>query len=100
MFREKLTKKDLVEIIEIARKVMKRQNFGMRRSIVATKKFNYYPEEEEEEEDGGLLSHREKFSPIFNFNFNFDFNVREYFGNYTDLVFVVVHNSRRPPLFE
>ena len=35
-----------------------------------------------------------KFSPIFNLNFNFDFNVREYFGNYKDLVFAVVHNSR------
>ena len=38
MFREKLMKKDLVEIVEIVGKVMKRQNFGMRRSIVATKK--------------------------------------------------------------
>ena len=27
-------------------------------------------------------------------NFNFDFNVREYFGNYGDLLFAVVHNSR------
>ena len=56
------------------------------------------PEEEEEEEDWGAIESSGvdvvKFSPIFNFNFNFDFNVREYFGNYTDLVFAVVHNSQ------
>ena len=55
------------------------------------------PEEEEEEEDWGAIESSGvdvvKFSPIFNLNFNFDFNVREYFGNYTDLVFAVVHNS-------
>ena len=56
MFREKLMKKDLVEIVEIVGKVMKRQNFGMRRSIVATKKFNYY---NWKRKIGGLLSHRE-----------------------------------------
>ena len=27
-------------------------------------------------------------------NFNFDFNVREYFGNYQDLVFAAVHNCK------
>ena len=61
MFREKLMKKDLVEIVEIVGKVMKRQNFGTRRSIVATKKFDYYKQEEEERGGrlGGLLSHRE-----------------------------------------
>ena len=56
------------------------------------------PEEEEEEEDWGAIDSSGvdvvKFSPIFNVNFNYDFNVREYFGNYTDLVFAVVHNSR------
>ena len=60
MFREKLTKKDLVEILEIVGKVMKRQNFGTRRSIVATKKFDYYNRKRKKRRKiGGLLSHRE-----------------------------------------
>ena len=35
-----------------------------------------------------------KFNPIFSLNFNFGLNVREYFGNYNDLVFAVVYNSQ------
>ena len=92
-------KKDVGKIVEIAGKVMKRHNFGMRRSIVATKKIRLLQaEEEEEEEDWGAIESSGvdvvKFSPISILNFNFDFNVREYFGTYKDLVFVVVHNSR------
>ena len=55
-------------------------------------------EQEEEEEHWGAIESSGvdvvKFSPIFNLNFNFDFNVREYFGNYGDLLFAVLHNSR------
>ena len=54
-------------------------------------------EQEEEEEDWGAIESSGvdvvKFSPIFNLNFNFDFNVNEYFGNYGNLLFAVVHNS-------
>ena len=60
MFREKLMKKYLVEIIEIAGKVMKRRIFGMRRSIVATKKFDYYKRKRKRSRKiGGLSSHQE-----------------------------------------
>ena len=53
-------KKDLVEIVEIAGKVMKKQNFDMRRSIVATKKFDYYNQKRKKRRKiGGLLSHQE-----------------------------------------
>ena len=52
----------------------------------------------EEEEDWGVIESCGvdvvQFSPIFNLNFNFDFNVREYFGNYQDLVFAAVHNCK------
>ena len=55
-------------------------------------------EEEEEEEDWGVIESSGvdvvKFNPIFSLNFNFGFNVREYFGNYNDLVFAVVYNSQ------
>ena len=55
-------------------------------------------EEEEEEEDWGVIESLGvdvvKFNPIFSLNFNFGFNVREYFGNYNDLVFAVVYNSQ------
>ena len=61
MFREKLTKKYLVEIVEIAGKLMKRQIFGTRRSIVATKKFDYYNwKRKRRRKIGGILSHRER----------------------------------------
>ena len=60
MFTEKLTKKDFVEIVEIVGKVMKRQNFGTRRSIVATKKFDHYNRNRKRRRKiGGLLSHRD-----------------------------------------
>ena len=55
-------------------------------------------EEEEEEEDWGVIESSGvdvvKFNPIFCLNFNFGFNVREYFGNYNNLVFAVVYNSQ------
>ena len=48
-----------MEIVEIVGKVMKRQNFGTRRSIVATKKFDHYNWNRKRRKIGGLLSHRD-----------------------------------------
>ena len=78
---------------------MKKHNFGTRRSIVVTKKFEYHKwKRKKRKKIGGAIESLGvdvvKFSPIFSLNFNFGFNVREYFGNYKDLVFAVVYNSQ------
>ena len=53
-------KKDVQEIIEIVVKVVKRHNFGTKRRIVATKKFDYYKRKtKKRKKTGGLLSHQE-----------------------------------------
>ena len=68
----------------------------MKRNIIFTQKFEYHKRKRKKiwgvTESSGVDV--VKFSPVFHLNFNFDFNVREYFGNYQDLVFAAVHNCK------